>query len=683
VSSRNRKAAKPATFALVDRGKGRVELVAADDKPRRPDAVERALVALGRAAWRNRRPLAPVVTGLAVAAGAAGDPVAAAFTCGAAAVAGHLGTSGAIPATIRGRKLLSVRERSTMTLWAAGATAWSGWVSTGHPVDNPVTLAGLAVATGAQTIRWWSVARVRKPKPAKLTDRARYVLEAWPVTVDTDTAPAALRGSTIIRDTVAEPAPGTVTFALQLAGHAEDAKTDTVRRYLEVKLHQGVGTVHLAVDRDDATLLRVTLAAERHLEKVEAVWEGPVLHPNGEVELALTDAGAQVRAATFNEAGAEPAAIVGPMGVGKSNDLSALILPGVHAGVEVVFYIDGGNGTSAAHLAGACDWYAVEGPDEWEAALRSAVSILRARRQRRRRKGLSAWRGWQEDDPVLTIVVDESALVRAQFDPKTLKVIDELMLELVRIARKLGGRVIQITQDPMGDEWLGGRKARGMMAGAGTLIGHRPGDGTAAMLSVGSSSSGIDLRALPPEPGWAAVIRRGQVLAERCRIRYARPEQVLELLANHTPRELAGEDLLAAGPAYRERVRGVDAAAEMRGEEPEQKTSEAAPKRNAEPEPVDPAAASADPEPTNDELMRAAIAESLTKSQQAAALAHKTNGRLILDTLAGFDEGLTVKQLTQELPLSESTVKRTTQELAAVGAIRKTDDRPASYVLAA
>lgn len=675
MSSRSAARADQPTVQLLlagERGKGRtMQLVPVDDgKPRRPDPVAAGIGALGRVGWRHRWQLAPLAAAGAVIAGAAVDPAVAAAALGSVGVVGHLATTGTIPERIRGREFLSVRQRSTVTLWSAGSATWCGWLATTHGAPDPFALAALAALTGAQCVNWWRGVHVRRPKPAKLSDRVRYVLEKWPLVAD-DGAPPPLRASTIVRDTVAEPAPGTITFALQLTGHAEDAKTDAVRRHLEVKLRQGVGTVHLAVDRDDATLLRVTLAAERHLEKVEAVWEGPVLHEDGTVDLAVTDAGEPIRVATFNEAGVEPAAIVGPMGVGKSNDLSALILPGVLAGLEVVLYIDGGNGTSAAHLAGACDWYAVEGPDEWQAALTAARDIFRARRQRRRLKGLSSWRGRQEKDPILTVVVDESALVRAQYDPRTLRLIDEIALELVRIPRKLGGRIIQITQDPMGDEWLGGRKARGMIAGTGTLIGHRPGDGTAAILSVGSSSTGIDLRALPPEPGWAGVIRRGQVLAERCRIRYARPEQVLELLAGHTPRALDGADLEAAGQAYAERVRGVDAAAEMRGEQ------SSPPPLHAVPDlPVD-------PEPTNDELAQAALQHGLTASQQAAAIARQMNCRRIREVLAAFGEGLTAKQLSQETQLSPSTIKRIVSELVAEGAVWPDNGRPQSFHLAA
>ena len=87
--------------------------------------------------------------------------------------------------------------------------------------------------------------------------------------------------------------------------------------------------------------------------------------------------------------------LLGPTGAGKSVTTGALLLPGVVNRREVVFYVDGGTGASAGHLAGAMDWWAVT-EEEWVAAIECAYAVLKDRKARRGAMGLSAWRGAAE-----------------------------------------------------------------------------------------------------------------------------------------------------------------------------------------------------------------------------------------------------------------------------------------------
>ncbi len=345
--------------------------------------------------------------------------------------------------------------------------------------------------------------------------------------------------------------------------HAQDAAGDAVRRYLERALRLPVGTAVLEADRDDCARLRVTLTPTRHLERVDAPWPGPVLEADGSFPLALAPDGTAVPGAVWNDRGVEHFFVVGTTGAGKSVTTGALLLPGVVNRREVVFYVDGGTGASAGHLAGAMDWWAVT-EEEWVAAIECAYAVLKDRKARRGAMGLSSWRGAAERDPILTLYLEEATTVLETLAPKVRDRLAAMAREIAREGRKFGVRFGQAVQDPMGTDTLGGRKVKGLLSGGGTVVGHRPGDKTAAFLSVGSTAEKIDLTALPPEPGWAAVIRRGQVLSRACRVRHASEDAVTAVLDGFTPRGLDSVDAAAAGAAYAARTRGVDAAARMR-----------------------------------------------------------------------------------------------------------------------
>ena len=209
------------------------------------------------------------------------------------------------------------------------------------------------------------------------------------------------------------------------------------------------------------------------------------------------------------------------------------------------------------------DWWAVA-EDEWVPAISAAYAVLKDRKARRGAMGLSTWRGTAEPDPIVTLYIEEATTVLESLSRGVRAEMERMAREIAREGRKFGVRFGQAVQDPMGTDTLGGRKVKGLLSGGGTVVGHRPGDKTAAFLSIGSTSEKLDLTALPPEPGWAAVIRRGQVLARACRIRHASEATVAEALDGFAPRSLTGADAAAAGTAYAERTRGVDAAARMR-----------------------------------------------------------------------------------------------------------------------
>lgn len=535
------------------------EAVSTMTAPRPGEGLERA----ARWAWAHRWPLTPPAALGAAAAGAALAPAPA--TVAALAASGGLWAWTRHGKPIGGRMWLSVRERRAAAAWCTAAAAWTPLATTAFtPVGVDAVALGAISAWPAWM--WWTSRRIR-PVPsaqASLSPQAQALIDAWPGTIATS-GPEQLRGSRIVAETLTEPAPGSYAFAVELAPevHAQDAANDTVRRYLERALRLPVDTASLAADREDCARLRITLTPGRHLERVDAPWPGPVLRPDGSFPLALRPDGVDVDGAVWNERGVEHFFVVGTTGAGKSVTTGALLLPGVLNRREVIFYVDGGTGASAGYLAGAMDWWAVT-EDDWVAAITCAYAVLKDRKARRGAMGLSSWRGAAEKDPILTLYLEEATTVLESLPKKVREQLEAMAREIAREGRKFGIRFGQAVQDPMGTDTLGGRKVKGLLSGGGTVVGHRPGDKTAAFLSIGSTSEKIDLTALPPEPGWAAVIRRGHVLARACRIRHASEDAVTAVLDGFTPRGLEGADAAAAGAAYANRTRGIDAAARMR-----------------------------------------------------------------------------------------------------------------------
>lgn len=529
--------------------------------PRRPgEDLERA----GRWLWAHRWPLTPPA--------AVGGAAAAAVLAPGLATAAAVAASGGLWAwtrhgrPIRDRMWLSVRERRAAATWCTAAAAWTP-LAAALPLPVGIEALGLLGAAAWPAWVWWTSRRIRPaeaPAEPGMSAQAAELVAAWPATIAA-TGPEQLRGSRIVAETMSEPAPGSYAFAVELAEavHAQDAAGDAVRRYLERALRLPVGTAALEADRDDCARLRITLTPTRHLERVDAPWPGPVLADDGTFPLALCPDGKSVDGAAWNERGVEHFFVVGTTGAGKSVTTGALLLPGVMNRREVVFYVDGGTGASAAHLAGAMDWWAVT-EQEWVAAIECAYAVLKDRKARRGAMGLSSWRGAAERDPILTLYLEEATTVLETLAPKVRDRLAAMAREIAREGRKFGVRFGQAVQDPMGTDTLGGRKVKGLLSGGGTVVGHRPGDKTAAFLSVGSTAEKIDLTALPGEPGWAAVIRRGQVLSRAARIRHASEDAVTAVLEGFVPRGLDGSDAAAAGAVYAARTHGVDAAARMR-----------------------------------------------------------------------------------------------------------------------
>lgn len=536
--------------------------------------------------WRHRWPLTPVAAVAVVVAGSAGAPGSTgAVLAGAAAGMAWWARSAREVRIGRGpaRMWLSVRERSLAAGWMGAASVLAGAAALGVPAS---AVAALTVAGTAPAGVVWARSRRVRPTDAGdvaavgpvLSERAAAIVAAWPSTIGLD-GPDKLLGSHVVEDTMSEPAPGTFAFAVELASHvhARDAVGETVTRALERTMRMPLDTVEVRADRDDAARILVTLQPDRDLEHAPAPWPPPGVVPGelldlerGCFSLAVERTGRDVLSHVWNEDGVEHALVAGASGAGKSVSTTALLLPGPLARVEVVVYVDGGGGTSNGALIGACDWVATE-HEEWVEAVRAVWRILKARKASRAKMGLSRWRGRREQIPVVTLALEEAATLlgaigreRSASGIAKRTLVDDV-LEILREGRKLGVRVVQITQDPMGEDCWGARKGRGLIAGAGMVIAHRPNDAVAArMASNGKAATPeFNIAALPPVGGFAGIIRRGAVITPCARVRFADEPLVYAALDGFVPRQLEGLDAAAAGPAYTARTRGHVVAAQI------------------------------------------------------------------------------------------------------------------------
>jgi DNA-binding transcriptional ArsR family regulator len=648
-----------------------------------------AFHAVRKAASRHRWELTPAYATLTTIGAVAVIPGPATIGMTTAALLA-LAAAHKLSDTVGGRTWLSKIERHVAARWLSGAAGWTTgvWVAgsagmhwTGLSVG--FAAAALGAVTGPQTAAWLRSRRIRDTddEDIELSDQAKALLVAWPHTIGSPTGPEKLQGSHIVPSTLREPAPGTIAFAVNLRDdvHAEDAVSPELRKHLERVLRMGIGTVDLNVDREDSGQIQVTLTPTRHLEKVAAVWNGPILNEDGTIPLADTPDQREIPVALFNETGVEHGLIVGTSNTGKSFTLAAMVLPGVAAGLEVVFYIDGGRGTSAPHLAGACDWWAVDDPEEWIQAINAAHTVMRARKNRRSAAKLSKWRGRAETDPVLTLVIDEATTVKGDLPEQS----QEQVMEILREGRKLGVRCVQVTQDPMGDDLIGGRKARGLMGGTGTVIGHRPGEGTANMLTGSGSSQKIDLLALPPEPGWCGIIRRGQVLAKAARVKYATEEKVQGTVDSIDLRSLVGGDMAAAGAAYASRVQGRHTTGETTNdvestERPQDTIPTATtPGTGTAAITTPPAAALTEPKPSGINAVTNAVAQFQKQRGEMTAIS------IMSELRAAGEAGASTAELVDRLGLAKATVNRQLKTFTDEGLVERGKDGRARLLQAA
>jgi hypothetical protein len=269
------------------------------------------------------------------------------------------------------------------------------------------------------------------------------------------------------------------------------------------------------------------------------------------------------------------------------------------------------------------------------------------------------------------------------------------VLEIHTEGRKLGVRAGQVNQSPAAKNQIGGTEARDMMGGGGSMIGHRTGGGVSSGMATSSTSEPIDLRKLPSGGGWAAIIRKGDVQAKVCRVRYATKEAVLAVLDGITVRALDGADLAAAGKTYRQRITGPEAAAAMLKAQAAEKAGEDAAlvvvvdehQDDVDDEIPGQTALDVDDDqgdvddhtPTltaTDETVDEGLNRGLTGSQRSARKARELGLENLLTALRAAPDGLTRAQMQDATGMTRPTVGRCITELHDAGRItQNADDR--------
>lgn len=222
----------------------------------------------------------------------------------------------------------------------------------------------------------------------------------------------------------------------------------------------------------------------------------------------------------------------------------SVLVPGVAHQLEIVLYLDGKRGTSAPYLKNLVGKYARR-DEQWPILIEIAYRIMIGRQDRRGAAGLHEFNAPYEDDPIITVFIDEpGAVKKSRF---VLAKHERMVSEILEQGGALGVRLIQCGQSAAGEDVIGNVQGRGLMS-SGWSINHRAGGKGATRLALDSAGTNIPLNELPP--GGAAITVAGQVVGFPAQVRNATKDRVLEEAESITPRPLSGADLISAGPAW-------------------------------------------------------------------------------------------------------------------------------------
>lgn len=510
-----------------------------------PSLIARLPEIAGRAAWKHRFRLAPLYLALSATFG-----VLAGIGLGMSGALGLTAVGAEVAARtewkVRGRMLLSARERHLAALGLAATAMWCVVASTLTFLHPLITASLLPAALVGPSIGW---VRGRKPTPPPVpvySALAQHVLDGWAGDISVGDGPRAMRGSVPLLDTLEEPTDGALAINFQLARnvHADDAVGAATRKSIEALLGMPKDTVRLETIRDHSTQVRAVFTPARHLEVEGGLeWPGPVLYEDGLMPLAETADGGTVAIPLFTKSGIRHGAITGTSDAGKSVSSVSVLLPGVKAGVEIVLLVDGKRGTSTPYLRPVCGKYA-RLPQQWGILIDIAHKIMIDREERRGALGLHEWRTLEEADPIITLFIDEATTVNRQISGKQVRHVSEMLEH----GRAVGVRVIQASQSPAAEDLIGGVQARGLMGGAGFMICHRAGGSGASRLTLDSTNVDVSLKGLPN--GQAAVTVTGQLVGYPAQVRHATKERVLEEIESIEVRRLEGADLASVATAW-------------------------------------------------------------------------------------------------------------------------------------
>lgn len=501
-----------------------IEAVRAAD-PRTKSGYSAQQAALATAAtWRHRHQLMPISATAATACAGSIWPgwTAAGLLAGAAAQdIARRTEAGAWTAG----------ERAAAATWAVGAAGWSAahWVVPGGSWWQ--WLIGLAGATGAQSVAWWRT-RDEQPEPAA---PPIYVQAAAAVLGELALDGGPLTHSQITAITMPAPQVVVVDVALAYGVHTEDAATPALRRTLQARLQLPAPP---QVDTIDANTLRITMSWSLALDEETVAWR-PGRSGDGQSWLGLADDRRDIHIPTYSRGGADSKVrvhhgwLVGRTGGGKSTTLTALLLPGLSGGWELVLVVDG-KGDSVVKIERHVARYARLSGTRFEQVITIAYGIMRSRQRR-------GWTGPSPTDPVVTLVIDEATTVKENIDNTT----QRMVYELSRMGESLGVRVIQGLQIPVIEDLIG---EGGFRANTRWVIGHVSADPTYSSIAAQSTNDDVSLLGLPV--GRAAVIVEGQVVARSAKVTFVDQDDVDEAMRGVEPAQLHPADMAAVRPLW-------------------------------------------------------------------------------------------------------------------------------------
>jgi S-DNA-T family DNA segregation ATPase FtsK/SpoIIIE len=390
---------------------------------------ETAATAIGRAIWRYRSELAPVMVAALTAATAAilhrSHP--GAWPWLALATAGGIALLAA-PLPAWARKAWDVLDRPAERVYAAAVTtATGGWLTAATTVGPgiapmPAVAVALTVVCG---IPWWTSRRRR----AKV--RVDRLLESWPVIATA----VGLAGSQVISALV-----DVWGWRARLRLARGQTINDVIAKI--PGLESGLGTFRGALrvyptpdDLANRCELRV-LDIDPHADAIP--WPGPSTN-------TITE---PVDLGPFEDA--EPCRVLflrrhvlfgGATGAGKSSGLNVLIGNLATCRDVVIWAIDLKKGMELGPWASCIDRLATT-PDEARQLLADAVKILEARAAHLAKLGLRVWEP-TPDMPALIIVIDEYAEL-SDDAPDAIKHADSI----ARRGRAVAVNLVAATQRP-------------------------------------------------------------------------------------------------------------------------------------------------------------------------------------------------------------------------------------------
>jgi hypothetical protein len=299
------------------------------------------------------------------------------------------------------------------------------------------------------------------------------------------------------------PAPQVATAIVEVPGsHVRQIPLSVLRDGLEAMAdaagqdHPSLGPLQpgaVEITTTGVSRIQVTVSWSRHLATSALPYTPPSDLAPGMVWLGRTEDRQDIAVPAWTrgvdgKVSVHHMKVIGATGSGKSFTTRTLLYGGLAPATELVIPLDG-KGDSLDELAALVPGGRVaRDADAWQAGIELWGAILLSRK---RRQGTpDAWDGARPGDPLVTLVVDEAAAVRLGLAP-----LHHGIVELGgRQGRSLGMRVIQASQVPLVDEWVGGGAWRAQVS---ISLLHTLRDETHARIAAQGLDQVLDLTRMP------------------------------------------------------------------------------------------------------------------------------------------------------------------------------------------